>query len=203
MKEPIKRKLVFFIGWFFSNTVGIIIGAVFLFFIAYVATGSFGAPVEDPAPVNYLSLSIGSFLVGMVFGFVLSLFQLIVLANRIKDAFAWLSATSVGAGLGMTAFILTSFLGSSIPIIPYIEISFPFVLMGVFQWMVLKKHISGIKSSIWILVNFLIGVGTGFGSIYGIIGMTLWWIVGNAISGVTLVWLFENLKTNPGTKNEQ
>jgi hypothetical protein len=203
MEKPIWRKLVFFIGWFFSNAVGIIIGAGFLFFAAYIMSGGFGAPVEHPAPVNYLSLSISSCLVGMIFGFILGLFQLIVLANQIKDAFAWLSATSVGAGLGITAFILTSFLGSSIPVIPDIQITFPFVLMGVFQWMVLKKQISGIKSSIWILVNFLNGLGTGLASIYGIIGMALYWIIGNIISGVTLVWLFDNLKTNLETENEK
>lgn len=143
-------------------------------------------------------------------GFVTGFTQWLVLRRYIQPVFWWFPLSGLGWILGVYFRISTgSLLDSVIRLLSdvgglwevlwlnVVNEPITFTLLGVAQWLVLRRYVK--HSWLWILACFLGGIARGaIGSIackffcqlgFGIISNGTGWAVSAAITGITLSWL--------------
>ena len=146
-------------------------------------------------------------------GFVVGIFQWIVLRRYINSAFWWIPLSGFGWILGIYLTILTN--GILEPIVEFLT-SFGglwevfwlnvthepinFTVFGFAQWLVLRRHFR--YAFWWILASTLSGILRGAVGSYvcavacqiggGSIANGAGWAASSAITGIVLVWLINN-----------
>jgi hypothetical protein len=174
--------------WILANLIGSVIGGIILFFIAFISTGGFGSPTMEPSQVSDLKLFIRGLLIGGVFGLILGICEAFAIMAYLKNASAWILATAAGFAIGI----------ASESVFPTLSWALTGILVGTFQWMVLRKQVQ--NSLLWVVVNF------GLGLIIELLGGWYWGVIvflilaiGSIFTGITLAWLITNQKRIEGT----
>ena len=178
-------------GWVIANFIGVMIGAALGFALAYITSGGFGAPVEDPEPVSTVTIIFIGLLFVIPAGVILGAFQSIAIMNYLDKQNRWFPFTAAGYGLAVLLLIAVSS-------ITYLDLNLGFWVIlsssiGIFQWTIIRKTVYGYRSYYWILANIIQGSIAGILGRNWIIGGAFYWGIGSIITGVTLIWL---LSTN-------
>lgn len=178
------------LGWSLANLIGFVVAGAVLFSLAYFLSGGFGAPGPPPVKVNYLKLFITELFFGGVAGSIVGVCQAFVIMPYLKNASIWIFATATGFALGMASDIFLP---------PDVHLSWALtgLLIGLFQWMVLRKEVQ--NAWLWILINFVIGITLELlgGWNWGVI-LFPYLGVGNIFTGIILAWLIPNQKKVEG-----
>jgi len=189
-QKTIRFSWKIFWEWLLANLIGSIVGGIFLFFIAFISTGGFGSPSMENPQVSYIKLFMQRLLTGGAFGLILGICQAFVIMAYLKNTSTWILTTTAGFAIGMAS-------ESVFPPSTYLSWALTGILVGIFQWMVLRKQVQ--KSWLWIVVNFAMGI------IIELLGGWYWGVIvflflasGSIFTGITLAWLITNQKRDEG-----
>lgn len=183
-----KYRLLF--SWVFVNLLGGVLGEFIVFIVlSYVVL--YKTQLSGHIKTNYgLETLIGLGL-GALFGFVVGMFQKLIIKHYIKAVNSWILVTLIGFSFG---FALNSLYDILLPSEYYFLSSgvllfwiISGLLIGIFQSAILKEIF--INSKFWILANLIQGLVTGIaGQRYGIYSVILWGC-SSIITGIVLIWL--------------
>ncbi|MEO1377342.1 MAG: hypothetical protein AAFW70_24285 [Cyanobacteria bacterium J06635_10] len=172
-----------------------------------LATGAGGAFI------GYMALPTDFFWELIASGFVVGIFQWVILRRYINSAIWWIPLSGFGWILGTYLLIFTN--GILKPLVELLTsvgglwevfwlnvTSQPinFTVFGFAQWLVLRRHFR--HAGYWILASALSGIVSGAVGSYvcavacqiggGTISNAARWAASGAITGIVLVWLVEN-----------
>ncbi len=176
-----------------------------------LATGAGGAFIGwIAAPTDFFWELIGS-------GFVVGIFQWIVLRRYINSAFWWIPLSGFGWILGIYLMIFTREILN--PVIEFLKSTgifwevfwlnvthqpINFAVFGFAQWLLLRRHFR--YAFWWIFASALSGVFRSAVGSYvckvgcqiggGTISNAAGWAASSAITGIVLVWLINNHRKN-------